>query len=45
MNEHIEDKMYWFPHSFSGDRNFCAGVHYVTLQVFIEQITYTFDYP
>ena len=30
MNEHIEHKMYWFLHWFSGDRNFCAGVHYVT---------------
>ena len=25
-------------------RNLCAGVHYNTLQVFMEEITYTFDY-
>ena len=44
MNEHIEyGKMYWFSYQLCGDRNFCAGVHYVTLQVFMEEMTYTFD--
>ena len=29
-----------------GDKNLCASVwHYVTLQVFMEEMTYTFDYP
>ena len=26
------------------DRNLCAGLHYGTLQVFIEEMTYTVDY-
>ena len=44
MNEHIEHKMYEFLDQLSGDRNLCAGVHYVTHQVFMKEMTYTFDY-
>ena len=47
MNEYILNTMYSYllvVYQLSGDRNLCAGVHYATLQVFIKEITHTFDY-
>ena len=44
MNEHIEHKMYEFCYQLNEDRNLCAGVYYVTLQVFMKRMTYTSDY-
>ena len=44
MNEHIVKTYFFVVHQLSDDKNLCADVYCGTLQLFIKETTYTFDY-